>query len=67
MEINMNQITIEINYEQQDDDFLLQVHKRKNAELLNLDFDSAEWNKVFNDLTKLDKVLWDRGYREIFV
>lgn len=61
----MNLVTIEINFEQQDDDFLLRVHKRKNEELLTLDHRSDQWNEVFIELTILDKILRDRGFVEI--
>ena len=63
----MKQQITEMTFENQSDEFLIRIYKRLSQDLFRLQKNSEEWNEAIDDLEQLDKILLNRGYKEIFV
>ena len=63
----MKQQITEMTFENQSDELLIRIYKRLYQDLFRLQKNSEEWNEAMADLDKLDKILLNRGYKELFI
>lgn len=63
----MKQQITEMTFENQSDEKLIRMYERLYQDLFRLQKNSEEWNEAMADLDELDKILLNRGYKELFI